>query len=1015
MKTAQKIKMIPILLLLLALPMSMLPRVVATPRATAAAANEKTTASPNEAQLKMTATENYGKLPLSFERNEGQSADAVKFLSRGKGYTLFLTSTEAVFSLRDSEEKAINSVLRMKLVGADQNAALSGDHELQGKVNYMIGNDRAKWRTGIPTFRKVHYNDVWPGVDMLWYGTQTELEYDFVVKPGSDVSQVRVAFDGAEKLRLDEQGNLTISSNGEEVKHSAPVIYQQDKGERVSVAGNYVVRGANEIGFEVSDYDHAKPLVIDPVLIYSTYVGGDQFDNAFAVAANANGEAYIAGDTLSSEATFPLKNAIQEKQFDRMGFITKLNAAGTEVLYSTFLGDTSTIVGECVGSLCGTQIRGIAVAGDGKISVTGALINSQNDNDFPVTDNAFQKNGFCLGICSFERIRGADAFVTLLSADGTQLLYSTFFGGSGEFAINRAADFGNAIAIDESNHIYITGDTSSNNLATKHAFQWSRHSEYDGFDAFIAVFDPFATRGNDTLLYSSYYGGDGDESGKGIAVDIKHNAYIGGSTASTDLETKSPISVPLQASFQGGGFDGFVAKIDTKADGNPSLTYSTYFGGNINDRVEAVAVDAQQRAYITGASNSSPTSFPLKNAFDSTQTNGEAYVAKLNADGTTLFYCSFLGGNNGGTSNDGEEGLSLVIDFGGNAYVTGRTTSGASFPSVQPLPANQQGTAFLAKVEATISSTTAPKLLYSTTFGGPGARGEGIALDPKGNVYLAGITTDGLTTTPKVFDTTFNGGESDAFVAKFSSTFNDTIGVFRPTQNLFLLRNSNSAGQPDLQITFGQSGDQPLAGDWNGDGVDEPGVFRPSTAQFLLLINSTVVTVNFGQAGDLAVVGDWDGNGVDTPGVFNPISNQCRLTNGLNGQNVNNNTPLANFTFTFGLNGDLPFAGDWDGNGIDTLGMLRVSEARWFLSNSFLGTVDITPFIFGPLNGKPVGGDWNGDGVDTIGVFDSSNATMALNNTNSAGNKVGDIVFVFGQKGTDIPLAGDWDGKPSLP
>ena len=1005
----QKIKIILLVLLLWALPMSTLPRVSASARKPRATANR----SSNEAQLKANAVENYGKLPLSFERNQGQSNKAVKFLSRGKGYTLFLTPTEAVFSLRNTENKT--PALRMKLVCADEKAQLSGEQELQGKVNYLIGNDRSQWRTGIPTFRNVRYDDVWPGVDMLWYGTQTELEYDFVINPGTEVSTVRLAFEGAEKMRLDDEGNLMIESNGEEVQHLAPVVYQDLEDGRVSVAGKYVIKETNEIGFEVGDYDHSKPLVIDPVLIYSSYIGGDQFDNAFAVAADANGQAYIAGDTLSSETTFPLRNAIQDKQFDQMAFITKLNAAGTDVLYSTFLGDTSTIEGECVGSLCGTQIRGIAVAADGKISVTGALINSQNKSDFPVTDNAFQKNGFCLGICSYERIRGADAFVTLLSADGSQLLYSTFFGGSGEFATDRAADFGNAIAIDEANHIYITGDTSSNNLATKHAFQWSRHSEFAGFDAFIAVFDPFATRGNDTLLYSSYYGGDGDESGKGIAVDINHNAYIVGSTASTDLKTTSPVSVPLQGTFQGGGFDGFVAKIDTKSDGNSSLTYSTYFGGNINDRVEAVAVDAQQRAYITGASNSSPASFPLKNAFDSTQTNGEAFVAKLNADGTTLFYCSFLGGNNANTSNDGEEGLSLAIDFGGNVYVTGRTTSGASFPSVQPLPANQQGTAFLAKIEATISATTAPRLLYSTTFGGPGARGEGIALDPKGNVYLAGITTDGLITTAKAFDTTFNGGESDAFIAKFSSTFNDSIGVFRPSQNLFLLRNSLSAGQPDLQITFGQAGDQPLAGDWNGDGIDEPGVFRPSTGQFLLLLNSAVVTINFGQGNDLAVVGDWDGNGVDTPGVFNPNNDQWRLTNGLNGQNVNNNTPVVNFSFTFGQNGsDIPIAGDWDGNGIDSIGVVKSSDASWFLSNSFQGTIDITPFVFGPIGAKPVAGDWNGDGIHTIGVFDSSTATMALNNTNSAGNRVGDIVFSVGQKG-DIPLAGDWDGKPSLP
>ena len=1005
MKTAQKIKTIPMLLLLWALPMSMLPRLTAKARATAPASTS--TASPNEAQLKMNTAESYGKLPLSFERNQGQSDEAVKFLSRGKGYTLFLTPTEAVLSLRHTDKKA--SVLRMNLVGADANAQLHGRQELRGKVNYLIGNDRAKWRTGIPTFRKVQYDDVWPGVDMIWYGTQTELEYDFVVKPGSEVSQLRVAFEGAEKMRLDDQGNLMITSNGEELKHSAPVVYQGG----VSVTGKYVIKGTNELAFEVGEYDHTKPLVIDPVLIYSSYIGGSANDEGFTVAANASGEAYVAGETSSDAATFPLRNAFQSSQPATVAFITRMNAAGTDILYSTFLGDAT---GFCTLDVCGTEVRGIAVGNDGKISITGATVNDNNESDFPVTDNALQKNGFCIGVCGLEPDRRVDAFVTMLSADGSQLVYSTFFGGSASASAfgGRAFDAGNAIALDSTNRIYITGQTASNNLPTKHAFQWSRHSEYQGMDAFVAVFNPNATSGNASLLYSSYYGGDGDEVGRGIAVDNDRNAYIVGSTASTDLETKSAASSPLQSTFQGGGFDGFVAKVDTESDGDASLTYSTYFGGNVNDRVESVAVDSLQRAYITGASNSSPSSFPLRNAFDSTQQNGEAFVAKLNADGTALFYCSFLGGNNGNTSADGEEGLGLTIDFGGNVYVTGRTTSGATFPQLLPLTSDLSGTAFLTKIEATISNNTVPKILYSTTFGGPTAKGKSVALDARGNVYLAGSTADGLTTTVGAFDTTFNGGAHDAFVAKFSPTFNDTTGIFRPATLQFQLRDSNTTGPADHIITFGQAGDQPVVGDWNGSGIDSVGVSRPSTGQFFLQITRKIIVINFGQAGDIPVVGDWDGNGVDTPGVFNPANGQWQLTNGINGLNVSNSFPQANFTFTFGQNGDLPIAGDWDGNGIDGVGFFRTTNSTFNLSNGFQGTIDIKPFIFGGLGVKPIAGDWNGDGIATIGIFNPNTGTMSLNNTNSSGNGIGDIVFSFGLNG-DFPLAGDWDGKPSLP
>ena len=1006
MKTAQKIRIIPMLLLLWALPMSMLPRVAAKTRATA---HSKTKTSPgNEAQLKMSATENYGKLPMSFERNQGQSAEAVKFLSRGKGYTLFLTPTEAVFSLRHTDKKT--STLRMKLVGADANAQVDGKQELQGKVNYMIGNDRTKWHTGIPTFRKVHYDNVWPGVDLVWYGMKSELEYDFVIKPGSDASQVRLFFAGADELRINEKGDLLMKVNGEEMVQSAPVVYQDQQRGRVTIPGKYILKGIHEVGFEVGSYDVSKPLVIDPVLSYSTYIGGDSTDTGLAVAVDGSGRAHIAGQSSSSETTFPIENAIQPTQIERLGFVTKLNAAGNDVLYSTFLGDDNTF---CAQNICGTQINGIAVTSDGRAVVTGQLTNEDNDSKLPITANAYQNNGFCISWCGLEPNRMVDAFVTMFSADGGQLIYSTFYGGRTNYRYSeRGFDIANSVAVDSSNRIYITGLTASNSLPTKHAFQGSRASEGEGKDAFIAVFNPLAANGNDTLLYASYFGGDGDDVGLGIAVDLDRNAYIVGSTASTDLETKSPSASPLRATYNGGGFDGFVAKIDTEADGNASLTYSTYFGGNINDRVESVAVDAFQRAYITGASNSSPSSFPLRNAFDSTQTNGEAFVAKLNADGTSLFYSSFLGGNNANTSADGEEGLGIAIDFAGNAYVTGRTTSGASFPAVLPLASNLQGTAFLTKVEATISNNVVPKLLYSTTFGGSGVRGESIALDPQGNIYLGGTTPGGLPTTTGAFDTTFNGGASDAFIAKFTDTFNDTIGVFQASINQFQLRDSNTTGPADHLINFGQSGDQPIIGDWNGTGIDRVGVFRPSTGQFILQISFKTLTINFGQAGQIAVAGDWDGNGIDTPGVFNPATGQWFLTNGINGTNVNNSFPIAKSPINFGQNGDTPVVGDWDGDGKDSVGTYTDATSVWRLSNGTNGTVDFPTVVFGNPDTRPIAGDWNGDGLDTIGVFNQVTAVMALNNAIIAGD--GEIVFNFGQPG-GIPLAGDWDGKPTRP
>ena len=1008
------------LFVLITLPSLIFSISLPVPRTFSAPAETKTKSisKPATETAKERALESYGKLPLRFELNQGQTDQSVKFLSRGKGYTLFLTSNEATLALQGQSTTAKNvepGVLRMKFVGSRRNADVSGVELLQGKVNYLIGKNRKQWHSDVPTYREVRYRELWQGIDMVWHGRQHELEYDFVVQPGADPSRIRLSFEGAANLRIDEQGNLLAATTAGEVVQRAPVIYQDVDGERRVIEGRYVLRGKEEIGFALGDYDQTKPLVIDPILVYSTFVGGDEFDEALGVAADNLGQVYVVG-TTSSDKTFPIRTAVQAENSGLVAFITKLNATGSDILYSTFLGDDS---GFCYGSddaqICGTQAQAVAVGVNGEAVVTGAIVNEFNDSKFPVTENAFQRRGIpCVGACGTHDVRIVDAFVTVLTPDGSDLIYSTFFGGAAIAtgpSTGRALDAGKSVAVDSSGRVYIAGHTASNDLPIKNGFQRFNQSFGDGTDAFIAVFDPTQERGNNTLLYSSYLGGSRNDIGRGIAVDNSRNAYVVGSTASEDLSVKSPSSLPpLQDRFQGGSFDGFVAKIDTASDGDASLTYLTYFGGDINDRVESVAVDSAQRAYITGASNSSPERFPLRDAFDSTQTNGEAFVAKLNADGTALFYCSFLGGDNTNTPEDGEEGLGLVIDAGGNAYVTGRTTSGNSFPVgplAPPFPDKLSGTAFVSKISVT------GKILYSTTFGGRTASGQSIALDPRGNVYLAGITGVDLPTTPGAFQSIFNGSVSDGFVAKIAGFFNDTIGVFR-APNEFLLRNSNTTGPPDISTTFGISGDLPVTGDWDGNGTDDIGVFRPGAGQFVLNLpsarGSIIIVLNFGQKGDLPVAGDWNGDGIDTVGVFNPSTGEWRLTNG---PNLNNTTPPVIFQFTFGANGDTPIAGDWNGDGFDTPGLFRSGVVQFILSNGFQGTTDIPPFSFGSLGTKAVAGDWDGDGITTVGVFNPINGEMAFNNTNTAGTGFGDLIFNFGQNG-DTPLAGDWDGKPEV-
>ncbi|HWN09545.1 MAG TPA: SBBP repeat-containing protein [Pyrinomonadaceae bacterium] len=553
------------------------------------------------------AQRNYGALPLSFEPNQGQADRSVKFLSRGKGYTLFLTPTEAVFRLQMSDcgmrnpQSALcdrqSSVLRMKLLGSRTGSQLDGQEALEGKVNYLIGNDQSQWQRNVPTYRQVRYEQVWPGIDMLWHGRQQELEYDFIVQPGADPSQIRLRFEGADELRLDGEGNLLVQTKAGEVVQHAPVIYQDGDQGRTTVAGKYVLRGKREVGFEIDSYDARKPLVIDPVLVYSTYLGGNLLDAASGIAVNSAGEAFITGQT-SPPSTFPRNNELAvQNDVSVVAFVTKLRADGTGTVYSTLIGN-----GGFGGNV---EAEAIAITSDGKAAITGVVDNRLGHSEFPITGNAYQDGGRdCLGVCN-GRGRSFDAFVTVLNAQGNGLFYSTFFAGSSTNEGDQGNDLGEAIAVDSVNHIYITGSSSSNNLPTQNAFQSSRKSWGEGFDAFVAVFDPSQERGNDTLLYASYLGGEGDDVGRGVAVDASGNAYVVGSTASTDLKTKSPSGLPpLQENFQGGGFDGFVAKIDTESEGENSLTYLTYFGGNINDRVESVAVDSSQRAYITGASNS---------------------------------------------------------------------------------------------------------------------------------------------------------------------------------------------------------------------------------------------------------------------------------------------------------------------------------------------------------------------------------------------------------------------------
>ena len=574
------------------------------------------------ADTKARITERFGKLPLSFEINKGQTAAPVKFLSRGPGYQLFLTGNEAVLSTQKG------SVLRLKIIGANAAPCAEGQDELPGKVNYFNGNDPERWLREIPTYARVNFKDVYPGIDMVYYGNQGQLEYDFAVAPGANPKAIRFVVEGADKLRLDKNGDLLLNMSHGDVRLHKPVLYQLSEGKRAEVKGEYVING-NEIKFKVRSFDSSKQLVIDPVLSYSTFLGGNGIDQAVAIAVDSQGSAYVTGATQDS-LSFPTTPGSFKPSGFTSTFITKLDPTGSNLVYSTYLaGDSNTVA------------RSIAVDAAGNAHITG----STSATNFP------QVNG--LGFSSTAN----DAFVTKFNASGSALLFSTYLGGS-------ASDFGEAIALDGNGNIYVAGSTNSANYPIVNPVQTGPSATEQCGNAFVTRINPSGP----SIVFSTYLGGSKCEGANGIALDASGNVYVTGGTESTDFLTANAFQATKGETFTN---DAFV----TKLTGSGALTYSTYLGGNNSDVGMAIAADPAGNAYVTGVTQS--TNFPTANPFQATNGGfaGDVFVTKLNPQGSALGYSTYLGGS----STD--SGRGIAVDATGSAYVTGFTSSN-DFPTV---------------------------------------------------------------------------------------------------------------------------------------------------------------------------------------------------------------------------------------------------------------------------------------------------------------------------------------------
>jgi len=692
----------------------------------------------------------YGQLPLTFEENHGQTDPRVQFLSRAKGYTAFLNAGGIVLSLRPAQStkadvapnsspaqnrRPSNTALEFRLVGAASNVMATGEDLQPGRVNYFLGNDRAKWHTNVPTYRRVRYKNLYPGIDLIYYGNHRELEYDFAIAPHADPGSIEFEVRGARQIELGSDGNLIVTMSGGQLQFESPHVYQESNGLHVPLQGEYVIKSSNRVGFHVANFDRSKSLVIDPVLVYSTYLGGSGDDQPTGIAVDGNGSVYVTGSTDSTDLPLATLGSLPPGA-DHV-FVAKFDASGSNLVYCDYIGGNS-------------QDYGFALALDSanQVYVTGSTASS----NFPLV-NAYQST-----------YPGSfNAFLTKISADGSSLLYSTYLGGNG-------SDVPSRVAVDNLSDILVAGTTSSTNFPVANAYQSAASSNQGGLYGNYGFITKFTPDGS-SLVYSTYFAGSSnmpDNCGgtqcwtapattlAGMAIDSAGNAYVAGTTNTYDFPATEGAYLAAN-STQDNSPVGFVSKID----GSGNLQYSTYFYESSGFTIiNAIAVDGSGSAYVTGVTYSD-------GAFPITSTSicdpgvygaacSYAFVTKFDAAAATLVYSTFLGPNNNAIP------VGIALDQNSDAFILSSTSS-SSFGivnGIEPYGGGQD--ALLVEVDPAAGSQ-----LFATYLGGSSNEtAAGIALDSQGNLYLTGTTdsTD-FPITPLAFQPQ-PGGNGDGFVMK---------------------------------------------------------------------------------------------------------------------------------------------------------------------------------------------------------------------------------------------------------
>jgi subtilisin-like proprotein convertase family protein len=674
-------------------------------------------------------------LPHRFEPNRGQAEASVRFLSRGQGYTLSLTDTGATLAIRREREArrgrpgtapaamdAATVTLAMTIVGATARPHITGEALQADRAHYVQGGDRERWLAGIPSYARVRYAGVYPGIDLVYYYRGGDLEYDFIVAPGGDPGRIRLGFSGASPT-LTGAGDLVLRTAAGELRQPAPTIYQEVGGERRTIPGGFVLATDGQVRFEVGTFDRRRPLVIDPVLSYATYLGGGADETGADIAVDANRNAYVVGTRPSARGTQ-----------DTDAFVAKYNAAGA-LLWITNVGDT-----------CDDEGRGIAVDTAGNAYITGHIG----------------------GICYPYPTLTAGAFVAKLSPNGAGRYMFAF---SHEWS---GADVGQAVAVDGAGNAYVGGVTSSQYFPTTPGVLQPQYSGWYG-DGFVVKVNAAGT----ARVYATYLGGTGHESLNDLVVDTSGNAYAAGSTDSRDFPITAAAYQRTHNGWGAATTNGFVAKLN--ANGR-ALVYSTYLGGSYNDVATSLALDGGRNAYIAGSTESAdfPTTAGAWQRQMSAQPWCDAYweictdafVTKLNAAGSALVYSTFLGA---GLSDDAS---GIAVDAAGNAHVTGSTWS-TDFPTLRPVQPNRGGDldAFVTKLNATGSALVYSSYLggakWSDTFSEGEDAGARIALDPTGaNAFVTGLTrSPNFPVTAGAQQPVFGGGLCSAWSYRCADAF----------------------------------------------------------------------------------------------------------------------------------------------------------------------------------------------------------------------------------------------------